>query len=647
MNRVQITLRLEGKDLYTAVLPLPLEVGRQRDGDPERQQLQDLGDRFRIALIPADALSVPRQAVRIENAAHGAVAVRNVHRSISFKIRAPNESETGRLLAPGETKRMMPGFRIQLPALYELIVASSEPPVAAGYPLERNAFVGQDDPNLRTMDTSLAPWQRSDAEANLTLFLQNNDAVDRGKMVVSLVNQALEVVQKAAGSDEFLRTAVQSTARMILLDNAYIILRDSEDWNIVASYSRLNNSSWQKTEPEDDTPSLPAGCRQMLARLLRGGETLICEPNNATHSIESSLLSVDRAVASPLLDADRRIIGALYGDRVFVGGDVDEPIGDLEAALLEVMAGAVSAGILRLREEQARFQEQSLRTSMNQFFSEKVLQRLLKNEDLLQGRDAEVTVLFCDIRGFSEISERVGPQITIRWINDALTCLSQCVLDTDGVLVDYVGDELMAMWGAPDVQNDHAERACRAASAMVRQLEQIRQRWPSVTPDQFGIGIGINTGTAQVGNTGSRQKFKYGPLGSTVNIASRIQGMTKQFGVTTLISESVQTQLSLRSSTADLHHRLIAEVQPVGMQTNLVIYELVGDADDRWKQLSAQYEIAWTLFQKEEFTRCASKLISLIEMCPEDQPSVLLLQRAVEAIRNGGGGDTVIRLRQK
>lgn len=649
MNRVQISIIRESEQLFVDEFSLPLELGRQQQEDSALYCLQDLGTTFRVAIIAPDILAVPRHVVRIENGVDGGMLVRNIHRAFAFDVHMPSEAMHCQKLSPGQCVAVEPSCRLILPAGFELKIVPVAPTVER--PADGIGYNHSDgSANMRTMTGSLSDLQLEQSNANLTRFLKNESADDRGKIVVTLVNQALVVVQKAAGSDEFLDAAVQSTARMISLDNTYVILREGSQWTIVSSYCREHNSSWRREdESDDDAVAMPPGSRQMLARLLASGETLICEPSNAIHSIGSSLLSLDRAVVSPLFDADRNIIGALYGDRKFVDDTIDQPIGDLEAALLEVMAGAVSAGILRLREEKARMREQSLRASMNQFFSEKVLERLQQNENLLQGRDATVTVLFCDIRGFSAISERAGPQRTIEWINDVLTRLSQCVLDTDGVLVDYIGDELMAMWGAPDDQPDHALRACQAAHAMVSQLDAIRERWRDITPDHFGIGIGINTGDAQVGNTGSQQKFKYGPLGSAVNIASRIQGMTKQFGVVTLISDSTVEHLSQSEPIANhhLHQRLIAEVQPVGMQTNLKIHEMVGDPDPRWLDVSTRYEKAWAFFCDHQFTRCASELVALIEVCPEDQPSLLLLQRAVEALKKDGQHDPVVRLKQK
>src|SRR5262249_36584227 len=146
------------------------------------------------------------------------------------------------------------------------------------------------------------------------------------------------------------------------------------------------------------------------------------------------------------------------------------------------------------------------------FFTPQLARQLELNPDLLQGRDAEVTLLFCDIRGFSRISEQLGPAGTMTWISDTMATLSECVRARQGVLVDYIGDELIAMWGAPEAQPDHARLACLAALDMLARVPELNERWRTQLKETMGLGIGVNTGVSRVGNMGSPHKFKYGPL---------------------------------------------------------------------------------------------------------------------------------------
>ena len=150
-------------------------------------------------------------------------------------------------------------------------------------------------------------------------------------------------------------------------------------------------------------------------------------------------------VASPILNKEGEVIGAIYGDRLKPTSGMHVPtVTELEALLVELVSCAVAAGLARLDQEQAALRA---RVQFEQFFTPELARQLAAQPDLLEGRDCEVTVLFCDIRGFSRISERLGPTKTVQWIRDVMGVLSDCVLEHKGVLVDYIGDELMAMWG--------------------------------------------------------------------------------------------------------------------------------------------------------------------------------------------------------
>src|SRR5262249_10817360 len=182
------------------------------------------------------------------------------------------------------------------------------------------------------------------------------------------------------------------------------------------------------------------------------------------------------------------------------------------------------------------------RVQFEQFFTPELSRQLLDKPELLDGKSAEVSVLFCDIRGFSRITERLGPTRTIEWTRHVLGALSECLRAAQGVLGDSVGEGLRAWGGAPEPQPDPARRACRAALAMLAQVPALNDKWRSTIDEPMGLAIGVNTGEACVGNIGSAIKFKYGPRGNAVNIASRAQGVNKQLKTSILITQNTQAQ---------------------------------------------------------------------------------------------------------
>src|SRR5262249_16034743 len=140
-------------------------------------------------------------------------------------------------------------------------------------------------------------------------------------------------------------------------------------------------------------------------------------------------------------------------------------------------------------------------TLFEQFFGPTLARHLAQTPGWERPRQADVTLLFCDLKGFTRISRQLTAQQTYEWVNDGLDVLSACGLNNGGVLVDYVGDEIMSMWGAPQSRPDHAHCACQAALDMLAGLPAINERWKGVLGpigETTDLAIGINSGTAQV-----------------------------------------------------------------------------------------------------------------------------------------------------
>ena len=238
--------------------------------------------------------------------------------------------------------------------------------------------------------------------------------------------------------------------------------------------------------------------------------------------------------------------------------------------------------------------------------------------------------MFCDIRGFSRIAEKIGAARTFDWINDVMGTLSDCVSNHQGVLVDYIGDELMAMWGAPEQQSDHARRACLAAIDMIELLPSLNARWAAVLEEPFDLGIGISSGPVRAGNMGSHRKFKYGPLGTTVNLASRVQGATKYFK-----SRLIVTGATALALDEDLLMRRLADVRVVNIEQPVSLYELPCGNFPNAAELCPAYEEALICFEQGDFRKAAQMLTTLMASFPDDGASMILLSRAVSALIDG------------
>jgi len=226
-------------------------------------------------------------------------------------------------------------------------------------------------------------------------------------------------------------------------------------------------------------------------------------------------------------------------------------------------------------------ERQHVREAFGFYISPDFMEELARNPDKLKlgGEVKELTVMFTDIRGFTSISESMTPEALIQLMNDFLTPMSDLVMSNRGTIDKYMGDAMMAFWNAPLDDEKHAIHACVAALKMNKELIPINEELKRQAAESgkkpvfLEAGIGINTGMASVGNMGSKNRFAYSALGDTVNLASRLEGQTKQYGVRILIGEKTRAKaMEFAALELDL-------IQVKGKKEPERIFVLLGDAE--------------------------------------------------------------------
>jgi len=187
-----------------------------------------------------------------------------------------------------------------------------------------------------------------------------------------------------------------------------------------------------------------------------------------------------------------------------------------------------------------------IKNAFQHYLTASVVEELLKSPDGLKlgGARREATAFFSDIKNFTTVSEKLEPEVLIEQLNDYLTAMTEVVLQYEGYLDKYEGDAIMAVFGVPVQQTDHALRACQSALVMQKRLVDLRRRWREENKPEFHVRMGLNSGPMIAGNIGGKDRFDYTVIGDAVNLASRLEGANKQYDTSIMISEFTREQLS-------------------------------------------------------------------------------------------------------
>ena len=292
-----------------------------------------------------------------------------------------------------------------------------------------------------------------------------------------------------------------------------------------------------------------------------------------------------------------------------------------------VQAVSITGLLLIVKYRKEEHKRAEMKGMFSHYVSPKVVDWLIRNPEKLKlgGQRQRLTVLFSDIRGFTTISEKMGPQELTQLLNNYLTPMSDLVMANGGIVDKYMGDAIMAIYGAPFPDPDHAAAACRTALGMLRQLNELGEQWIKAGLPRIDIGIGINTGWMSVGNMGSQQIFDYTVIGDDVNLASRLEGLNKQFGTHILIGEATFQEIKDKGFVT----REIHSVAVKGKEKPIRLYELLAEQTigDPWPEVIRLYHLALDQCRKNQWSQARATLKQLLGVSPDDQPSRFLLRQ--------------------
>lgn len=256
----------------------------------------------------------------------------------------------------------------------------------------------------------------------------------------------------------------------------------------------------------------------------------------------------------------------------------------------------------------------------------RVRDQMIEGKIELGGETRIVTVLFADIRGFTTFSQKMSPKELLHFMKEYFDLMNAEIKSEDGTILEYVGDEIMVLFGAPLKIEKHAEKACRAALKMQKALKKQCSIWLDEGKPHFHIGIGVHTGPMLVGNIGSSERYKYGAIGDNVNLGSRIQELTKTYGLKAIASEDTVNELNRR-----FHTREIERVKVRGRTEDVTIYEIIADSDETLEEEKAEflniYRNALSLYRSGDLHQSLQLFNKCLKINSDDKPSKLFVEK--------------------
>lgn len=276
-------------------------------------------------------------------------------------------------------------------------------------------------------------------------------------------------------------------------------------------------------------------------------------------------------------------------------------------------------------------QKKLVRGAFQQYMAPEVIRQVLDRPELLRlgGEEKHLTAMFSDIRGFTSLSEGLTPAGLVELLNEYFSEMTEIIFKNNGTLDKYIGDAIMAFWGAPLDAPDHAARACRAALEMTKALAELQERWSQQGRPRIDIGIGLNTGPMLVGNMGSEKRFNYTIMGDSVNLASRLEGVTKTFGTRAIVSDSTHAEARSVGTFRELDM-----IRVKGKSKPVTIYELLGPEDerDRWKDLVDRFGEALQCYRDARWDAALKLFQALQRDYPNDGPTRTFIERCAALI---------------
>lgn len=355
--------------------------------------------------------------------------------------------------------------------------------------------------------------------------------VDKSRERLAKLLEVSKGLGRATDIDSLLNKIVDYAYQILEVDRVAILLAD-EDGELTPKIARDKRGG-------DSTRTVP----QSIARTALKDKVAILSDNageDTRFGGQSILMQQIRsAICVPLIGAEDKALGILYVDNV----TATHRFSDDDFELCIAFAGIAAVAIENSQYAQRIQRELLTRSNFERFFTPQLAKRIAESSETIRlgGDKRTVAVLFSDIRGFTALSETMRPDDMASLLTEYFTQMVDCVFRHDGTLDKFIGDAVMAQWGAPIGTSEDADKAMAAAIEMIRELDNLNAQWRAANRPELQIGIGLNFGEAFAGNIGSERRLEFTVIGDTVNTASRLCGVAEPREI--LLSEDFRRAL--------------------------------------------------------------------------------------------------------
>ncbi len=404
------------------------------------------------------------------------------------------------------------------------------------------------------------------------------------RKTVKLWLEALGAVQHhPANSTELFKAVARATVNPGGLDAALIIAHDDEDaWRIVSS--------------EIDSPPFGAAFQFSIAeRVAHTGKAVIVDGfAGAPHR---SVLAV------PYFNEQNTVAGMIYGQRDRTKKNARQKIRQEEVQYAQTLAETLTSGFRRLAMEDER---NRIRYTYARCFSPPVLRAIESDPQLLDARETTASIMLADLRNFTHLAQHLESKRSFDLLTEAMNCLTECIMETEGIVIDYFGDGLAAMWNAPQKQAAFAAAAVTTGDLMQRRIRKLSERWEAVVGEPLTLVTAIATGSVIVGNSGSDFRIKYGPRGTTVRLASRLESAAKKLNAEVLVCGKTFELLD-----DSFHCQRLGSARVRGIDESYDIYQVLSPSDESTPDVFEAYEDALRDFDNENYEAAIATLEKL------------------------------------